>query len=253
VWDLLAEELGGRHRLLGVDLRGRGLSGKPPAGSYGWKRHLRDIGALLEKLNVGPITVVGHSMGGILAALFAAEQPAAVDRAVVVDVGLEEESDPEIIRQQLAGSLNRLKMEFPSWEDYAAYWKQLPYIGEWREHMDRFLECDAEVHPDGTVTSRVSAEGVEEDFLEPSAWKEELPQVLSRTKAPHLVLWAPRGLMEPGQPLFSRRAVENFAALIPNSRVRTMEDVNHYTIVTSPGGAKQTAAAIEEFLREKPS
>lgn len=62
-WDPLAEQLGDRHRVIAVDVRGRGLSDKPAAGRYGFAAHARDMAALLHALAPGPVVAVGWSMG----------------------------------------------------------------------------------------------------------------------------------------------------------------------------------------------
>lgn len=45
----------------------------------------RDFLALVKSLNVGPVNVVGHSTGGLIAALMAAIEPAAVKKLVLLD------------------------------------------------------------------------------------------------------------------------------------------------------------------------
>ena len=48
-WDLLASGLAPRHRVVALDLRGRGHSEAPPSG-YSLAHHVRDILALLDDL-----------------------------------------------------------------------------------------------------------------------------------------------------------------------------------------------------------
>jgi pimeloyl-ACP methyl ester carboxylesterase len=73
-WDTLAERLRGRQRVIAVDLRGRGLSDTPPAGSYGWEQHASDMAAVLRAVGTGPVVAVGHSLGGYVATLFGCER-----------------------------------------------------------------------------------------------------------------------------------------------------------------------------------
>lgn len=72
VWDALLPLLDG-YRLIVPDLRG---SGESPAGaSAGIEDHLADLSALCDKLDLHDAHLVGHSMGGQLAALLAALSP----------------------------------------------------------------------------------------------------------------------------------------------------------------------------------
>ncbi len=74
-----------RHRVIAPDLPGCGRSGKPrdfPYSRVGFCEHLV---ALLDSLGIDKATVVGHSMGGGIAAELAARSPERVDKLVLLD------------------------------------------------------------------------------------------------------------------------------------------------------------------------
>jgi pimeloyl-ACP methyl ester carboxylesterase len=71
-WRPLLDRFTGHYRVLAVDLPGFGLSDKP-AGLYEYPTYLRWLGDLLREQTAGPVIVVGHSMGGELAAGLALE------------------------------------------------------------------------------------------------------------------------------------------------------------------------------------
>jgi len=68
-----------RWRCLAPDLPGFGLSGKPGR-DYSVEALARWVGSFLDALRIGRATVVGHSMGGTLALLFALASPDRVER-----------------------------------------------------------------------------------------------------------------------------------------------------------------------------
>ncbi|MEV8436050.1 alpha/beta fold hydrolase [Actinosynnema sp. NPDC051121] len=75
------------RRVVGVDARGHGMSGKSPdPARYGEPRMARDLRAVVAALGVAAVDVVGYSMGAVIALLTAAEEPA-VRRLVVSGVG----------------------------------------------------------------------------------------------------------------------------------------------------------------------
>ena len=75
--------LAARWRVVAVDLRGHGRSGRA-AERYGLMDYARDIGALIRHLSDEPALVVGHSLGAMTAIGLASEFPDAV-RAVVLE------------------------------------------------------------------------------------------------------------------------------------------------------------------------
>src|SRR5579859_4634704 len=231
-WDSLAEQLNGRQRLIAVDLRGRGLSDKPPAGQYGWDQHAADMAAVLRALELGSAIAVGHSLGGYVATLLAAREPGLISRLVVVDAGIG--LDQTTVRAQIAASLKRLKMVFPSREAYFDYWRQVPFI-LWTTAFECYLLAEIEERADGSVVVRTFAEAVEEDllyFFEPGR-AAAFAQAARDVQAPALVFWAPDGLADPQQPLMSRAGIEGLVDLLPRGRMLPVAGTNHYTILRS--------------------
>lgn len=67
------------------DLRGHGLSERPRTG-YGLERLTGDLEGTLDALDLGgPVHLVGHSFGGLLALSFASRSPARVASVVLLD------------------------------------------------------------------------------------------------------------------------------------------------------------------------
>lgn len=71
----LVDALRGRYRLIGVDVRGHGESGKPhDAAAYGAEL-AEDVIRVLDHLDIRDAHVIGYSMGGIIALDAAASHP----------------------------------------------------------------------------------------------------------------------------------------------------------------------------------
>ncbi len=76
--------LGAHRSIIAPDLAGFGRSDKPDV-DYSRDFHVASLDGLLEALEVtGQLDVAGHSMGGILAAVFAARHPARVASLALV-------------------------------------------------------------------------------------------------------------------------------------------------------------------------
>jgi pimeloyl-ACP methyl ester carboxylesterase len=246
-FDTLARQLGGRRRLIAADLRGRGLSDKPPPGSYGWEQHASDMAGLLRQVAVGPVVAVGHSLGGYVATLLAARDPQLVSHLVVVDsgIGLEEAT----VRAQLGPALKRLAMVFPSLDAYFDYWRQVPFI-PWTPGFEQFLRADVEQRSDGTVATRTLPASVEEDlvYIYDPGRAEWFAEAARRVQAPAIVWWAPGGLADPQQPLMTRQNIEALVRLLPRGELVVVEGTNHYTILLQPEAVERIAGAIEAQL-----
>ncbi|MGW1008516.1 alpha/beta fold hydrolase [Streptomyces termitum] len=85
-WASAARLLTGGHRLVGLDQRGHGASEKPPGGPFTREAYVADAAAVVEGLGLGPVTLVGHSMGALTAWQLAAERPDLVRALVISDM-----------------------------------------------------------------------------------------------------------------------------------------------------------------------
>jgi pimeloyl-ACP methyl ester carboxylesterase len=85
-WDWLVEALS-KLRFIAPDLRGHGLSDW--ADDYRLDSFVADTEALIHWLDIGPVVIVGHSLGGAIGISLAARRPDLVNGLIVVDIGPE--------------------------------------------------------------------------------------------------------------------------------------------------------------------
>jgi pimeloyl-ACP methyl ester carboxylesterase len=84
-WDRVAEALRHDFHVLAVDLRGCGDSAWAIGGSYPVTDFVYDIAQLVRQEQLGPFSLMAHSMGGVGSLLYAGAYPEAVRRLVVVE------------------------------------------------------------------------------------------------------------------------------------------------------------------------
>lgn len=85
-WEPLIPALAQRHTVIAPDLLGHGESDKPRA-DYSVAAYANGMRDLLDVLEIDHVTVVGHSLGGGVAAQFAYQYPERCDRLVLVASG----------------------------------------------------------------------------------------------------------------------------------------------------------------------
>ncbi|MFI5706180.1 alpha/beta fold hydrolase [Streptomyces xanthochromogenes] len=82
-WDVVAPVLARSWRVYALDLRGHGRSDWP--GDYSLQLMRDDVLGVLDALALDRVDLIGHSVGGVVAYLFAEEYPQRVDRLVLED------------------------------------------------------------------------------------------------------------------------------------------------------------------------
>ncbi len=71
-WIHFAPLLTARHRVIAVDVRGHGASGDGP---WSWEAATDDMAAVVEYLGLSAPAVAGHSLGALIAAVWAERHP----------------------------------------------------------------------------------------------------------------------------------------------------------------------------------
>jgi 3-oxoadipate enol-lactonase len=84
IWDDVVSQLASHYRIIRYDKRGHGLSDCPPA-PYTIREHASDLAALLDYLDIRRASLVGISVGGMIALDFAAAWPQRVEKLVLCD------------------------------------------------------------------------------------------------------------------------------------------------------------------------
>jgi pimeloyl-ACP methyl ester carboxylesterase len=96
-------------RCLALDLRGHGAS-VCPDGDFSLDAFAADAAGFLDQLGVGPVTLVGHSMGSFVARRVALDHPGLVERLVLVGSAIR--VDNPVVRE-LQSQVRQMKTGVP--------------------------------------------------------------------------------------------------------------------------------------------
>lgn len=83
-WENQVDHFQGSHELIVPDFRGHGRTERPE-GPYSIAGFAADVAAMIEKLGVGPLPVVGISLGGMVGFQLAADRPDLVTKLIAIN------------------------------------------------------------------------------------------------------------------------------------------------------------------------
>jgi pimeloyl-ACP methyl ester carboxylesterase len=244
-WAVVGDQITGDLTLLAPDLRGRGDSRQLP-GPYGMARHARDLLAVVDHAGVDRAVVLGHSMGGYVAAVFATMFPERTTGVVLVDggpaIGAQppEGTDIDVVLQAVIGpALDRLRRTFTSREEYRRFWRTHPAFAGTGADLDRLdAYADYDLHgPDGAMRSKVDLEAVRADGRD-MLINESLRRVIGELDVPAVLLLAERGMFNEEKPLFPTDAVSALRTRRGPLEIIRVPNTNHYTLALSEPGAR---------------
>jgi len=103
-WSAQLEHLRPSRRAVALDLRGHGRSEPPRNGDYSIAGMAGDIKAVVDTLSLGRFVLVGHSLGGGVALVYAGAHPERIAALLLVDpIGDGKQISSEEARPLLAG------------------------------------------------------------------------------------------------------------------------------------------------------
>ena len=84
-WDWVAAALRKNWHVLAPDLRGHGDSQWSPDGNYAIAGYVYDLAQLIHQQQLAPVTIIAHSLGGMIALRYAGIYPDCVRKLVAIE------------------------------------------------------------------------------------------------------------------------------------------------------------------------
>lgn len=229
-WLPLMPALGGHYRLIAPDLPGWGESERRPGEDYGFRAQAERLAAFIERVAPGEkVRLVGHSMGGGIAAVYAGQSPSALQQLVLMDAaGVP--FDNEFARRVGAG-------EHPfEVTDAAGLSRQIDLVFMQKPWLpwpaDRAL-----------IAQRRAQAPFEREVLAQIAGDEArayAPGVAAQgISAPTLLLWCT------DDQIIDRSAADAYQQRIRHAQLALLDRCNHMPMMEQP---EDTAQALLDFL-----
>jgi pimeloyl-ACP methyl ester carboxylesterase len=255
-WAPIAAALAGSYEVVAPDLRGRAHSAGLP-GPYGLSTHAADVAALLEhfgadaEAGADAAVLVGHSMGGFVAALVTTDSPDRVHGLVLLDGGLPFAVPPAadadaVLDAVLGPSLDRLDVTFPDLPAVRAFWSQHPTVGPWVDEpaVAAFLARDL-TGSEPALRSAVVREAVRLDGAD-MLLNEALLEATTDLPVPATLLWATRGISGEVPGFYDEVRLAGMGLADAHVTAREVPDTDHWSVLWSPQGIAAVTAAVQE-------
>ena len=231
-WDFVAPALTGRFHVLALDQRGHGDSPWSAEWAYGSRHYAADLEAVIAGWGLGAPVLVGHSMGGHSAMVFAAEHSDRLRAMVAID---SIPAYPEHAVAALAAIADRPASVYESLDDAVASFRLLP--GETLaapEILRHVAELSFRRRDDGKWAHKMDRRTLRREPV-------QLDAELARIRCPALLIKAAES------PVLSAAFARAMAARMARGRMVLLENSNHHAPIDNPAGL---VAAMTPFLDE---
>jgi pimeloyl-ACP methyl ester carboxylesterase len=156
------------YRVVAPDQIGFCASSKPASYQFSFHQLAANTAGLLDALKIQRATVIGHSMGGMLATRFALMHPERTEKLVMVNpIGLEDYQAEGVPYATLDSAYqNELKTRY---ETLRGYQQKFYYDNQWKPEYDRWVHMLAGMYagPGKEIVSRNAAQTGDMIFTQP--------------------------------------------------------------------------------------
>jgi pimeloyl-ACP methyl ester carboxylesterase len=235
------------YRVIVPDQPGWGKSDKPDL-HYSFHLLANGTSVLLDSLKANKVIVVGHSMGGMLAARFAMQFPERVEKLVLENpIGLEDYK--RFVPWQSLEKLfaNEKKATYESYKQY-----QRSYYPTWHPEYEQYVQAQAEAlkNPDFEKIAWVNALTYQMIYEQPVCYEWD------RILAPVLLIIGQLDRTVVGKALLNEEQKKQFGQY-PQLGKKTLQQLRNGRIVEMPGVGhiphiqepQQFQAHLLEFLK----
>jgi pimeloyl-ACP methyl ester carboxylesterase len=239
------------YRVIAPDQIGFCASTKPQGYQFSFGQLSANTHALLDSIGVRRFVLIGHSMGGMLAARYALIYPEAIEQLVLVNpLGLEDwqaKGLPYATVDQLYA--DELKTSAASLK---AYQQKFYYNGRWKPEYDRWIAMQAGLYagPGRARVARNQAQTSEMIYTQPVV--HELGRITART----VLIIGGKDRTAPGSNRAPKTLADQLgrydllghdaARAIPNATLVEMPELGHAPQMEAP---EQFDAALLRVLR----
>ena len=235
-FNALARRVVDRVRLIAMDVRGHGESAWSPDGAYQYADQASDLAGLVDRLGLRQFTLIGTSMGGIIAMTYAGAHAERLAGLVINDIG----PDPEVGTQRITQMVGEQPERFATLDEAMAYRRLMSPVVASRTQDDQLelalgvLRRDA----DGAWGWKMDPAYITQRVQHGAPKRPPLWPALAHVHAPTLVVWGA------DSDVLSETQAQRMVQTLPKGDLVTVRGVGHAPTLIEP----IVLAALEQFL-----
>lgn len=227
------EAEGSRYRVIAPDLRGRGESGWASDGAYTTDAYVGDLERLVGHLGLRRFALGGHSLGGVIAANYAARHADQIAALLILEMS------PEVYPaglQRIKRELEGTPAQFASWDEARAFLRRLHPRASAR-NLETRRRWTLKEMTGGSIGWRLDPA-----ILNPSRTPDPPSRTWTALEALRCPMLVVRGALSD---ILMRDMCEKMVKLVPGSRWIEVPDAGHMVLEDNPAAC---TAAMLEFL-----
>jgi pimeloyl-ACP methyl ester carboxylesterase len=235
-FNAMARRLCDRGHIIAMDVRGHGESAWSPDGAYQYADQAGDLAALVDALGIERFVLIGTSMGGVIAMVYAGQHGGRLGGLVLNDIGPEVEAGST----RITGMVGSRPADFASLDEAMEYRRQTSPITAARP-----LEAQRETalgvlrqRADGRWAWKMDPAYIEQRIARGAPARPPLWPALETLPCPTLVIWGT------DSDVLSEAQAKRMVAASPKGELVAVPGVGHAPTLVEPA----VTAALDRFL-----
>ena len=235
-FNAVARRIEDRTHIIAIDVRGHGESAWSPEGAYQYADQAGDLAALADQLGIDRFVLIGTSMGGVIAMVYASQHAERLRGLVLNDIG----PDVEAGSSRITGLVGSRPADFASLDEAMQYRREISPITAARplEDQEETARGVLSERPDGRWAWKMDPAYIEQRIARGAPVRPQLWPVLETLPCPTQVVWGTES------DVLSEAQAKRMAAALPKGELVAVPGVGHAPTLVEP----PVLAALDRLL-----
>ena len=235
-FNAMARRLQDRTHIVAMDVRGHGESGWSSEGAYQYADQAGDLAALVDQLGIERFVLIGTSMGGVIAMVYAAQHADRLRGLALNDIGPEVEAGSS----RITGMVGSRPADFASLDEAMQYRRQTSPITAGRplEDQEETARGVLRERPDGRWAWKMDPAYIEQRIARGAPVRPPLWPALETLPCPTQVIWGT------DSDVLSAAQAKRMVEALPKGELVAVPGVGHAPTLVEP----PVLAALDRLL-----